>query len=280
MSPSDPDCRRMETVEPASLSPDFQALFDASPTPLLVIAPPHWTIVAANDAFLLTAGTNREEQIGRRLFDSFPDDPDDSEADGVRNMNASLERVVTTKAVDRMPVQRYPVRGPDGRFVERWWAPVNTPVLDENGHVEFIVQHVEDVTQVVQLRGDVEGHAEQARRQQAVIDRLRASEAALRESETRRKAALSVARLGTFEWEPTSAAVALDARSREIFGFGAGEALTADQVFGRMHPNDLPPRPCRLDRRGGSGWASGAQFPHRSTWRRVPHSDESCRPRA
>lgn len=185
------------------------------------------------------SGIDREDLIGHRLFESFPDDPDDPSADGVRNLSASLERVVATKAVDRMPVQRYPVRGPDNCFVERWWAPINNPILGEDGEVEFIVQHVEDVTQVVQLRDDVEGQAAQARNQQAVIDSLQTSQAALRESEARSCAALKISKLGTFEWEPASGAVVFDNRSRDIWGFEADESLTVERVFGGVHPDEL-----------------------------------------
>ena len=240
MSPSDPDRHRMETREAESPSPDFPALFEAAPTPLLVIAPPDWTIVAANAARLKITGTTREEQIGRRLFDVFPDDPNDPDADGVRNLSASLERAIATRAADTMAVQRYALQAPDGTYVERWWAPVNTPVLDENGEVASILHHVEDVTEVVRLRGDAEGRNQFVRSQQVVIDRLGASEAALRESETRRNAALNISQLGTFEWEPASGAVVFDARSREIWGFEADEHLTAERVFGGTHPDDLP----------------------------------------
>ncbi|GJD97207.1 PAS domain S-box protein [Methylobacterium iners] len=186
-SPSDAERdardRRLTQTVAAGPSPDFQALFEASPTPLLVVAPPDWTIVAANDARLRATRTTREEQIGRRLFDVFPDDPEDPSADGVRHLTASLERVVATRSADTMAVQRYAVRGPDERFVERWWAPVNTPVLHMDGSVALILHQVQDVTEVVRLRGDAVGQGELARGQQAVIDRLRASEAALRESE-------------------------------------------------------------------------------------------------
>lgn len=221
-------------------SVDYRTLFDASPTPLLVVRPPDWVIVAANDARLKITGTTREEQIGRRLFDVFPDDPDDPEADGVRNLSASLQRVVATHKADAMPVQCYSVRGADGVFVERWWSPVNTPVLDREGRVALIIHHVEDVTEVVRLRGDAQGRIEHARGQQLLIDRLRGTSTALRESEARRATALSIARLGTFEWEPSTGEVVFDERSREIFGFAADQALTATEVFGRVHPHDLP----------------------------------------
>ena len=52
-------------------------------------------------------------------------------------------------------------------------------------------------------------------------------------------AALAVAQLGTFEWDVRTNAVVLDARSREIFGFAAGEGVRAEEVFDRIHPADF-----------------------------------------
>ncbi|MGI4731253.1 MAG: PAS domain-containing protein [Janthinobacterium lividum] len=166
----------------------FGALFNAMPTPLLVVAPPHWTVVAANDARLQVTDTTRDGQIGSRLFDLFPDDPNDPQADGVRKLTASFERVLSTRATDQMAVQRYAIREADGRFVERWWTPVNTPILGADGEVAFIIHRVEDVTEAVRLRGEAAARDQLARDQQAVIDRLRASEAALRASEERLRA--------------------------------------------------------------------------------------------
>ena len=60
-----------------------------------------------------------------------------------------------------------------------------------------------------------------------------------REGEARLASALSIAKLGTFEWEVQTGAVILDDRSREIFGFADGEAVTASTMFDRIHPSDL-----------------------------------------
>jgi hypothetical protein len=38
------------------LNVDFRSLFDASPTPFLVVRPPEWIIVAVNDARLAVVG--------------------------------------------------------------------------------------------------------------------------------------------------------------------------------------------------------------------------------
>lgn len=134
-----------------------------------MLAPPDWTSVVANDARVQGTGTRRENVLGRKLFDAFPDDPDDLRADGVRNLSASPERILATKATDVMADQRYAVRDRGGRFVERWWSPMNTPVLCEGGEVAPVIHQVEEVTDIVRLRGEAEAHDQLTRDQQAVI---------------------------------------------------------------------------------------------------------------
>ena len=133
--------------------PDFQALFEAAPGLYLVLTP-ELTIVAASDAYLAATMTRRDEVLGRHLFDVFPDNPDDPEATGVRNLRASLDRVLAERRPDTMPVQKYDIRRPaaeGGTFEERHWSPVNSPVLGPGGEVRYIIHRVEDVTDYVRL---------------------------------------------------------------------------------------------------------------------------------
>jgi PAS domain-containing protein len=131
---------------------DFGALFDAAPTPLLVVSPPDWVIVAANQARLAVTGTTRDALIGKKLFEAFPDDPGDPHADGTRNLASSLAKVLRTKMADTMALQRYPLRVAGGEFEERWWHPINAPVLGPEGEVAWIIHSVEDVTEQVLAR--------------------------------------------------------------------------------------------------------------------------------
>lgn len=170
------------------VSPDYQAIFDASPTPLLVIAPPDWIIVAANEARLKATDTTREQNLGRKLFDVFPEDPSHPEADGVRNLSSSLAQVLATKKADLMAVQRYALSDASGVFVERWWNPINIPVLDRDGEVALVIHRVEEVTDLVRLRGEMAANDKVAQQQQAIIDQLRTTEAALRSSEAQLRA--------------------------------------------------------------------------------------------
>ena len=134
----------------------FRQLFRAAPGPYLVLKPdsPRFTIVEVNDAYLTATNTTREHLLGRALFDVFPDNPDDDEATGERNLRASLETVLSTRKPHAMAVQKYDIPrldGEEGGFEERYWSPLNSPVFNRNGWVSHIIHYVEDVTHVAQL---------------------------------------------------------------------------------------------------------------------------------
>ena len=132
-------------------APDFRSLFDAILSPLLVLSP-DFTIVEVNRAYLTATRTGRSI-VGRPVFDVFPDNPDDPSADGVANLRRSLQTVVSSRRTDTMALQRYDIpAGEEGAFTERYWSPVNTPVLGDDGQVRYIIHRVEDVTEFVQLR--------------------------------------------------------------------------------------------------------------------------------
>src|SRR5919109_469322 len=96
--------RRMRNSPPSS-EPDFKKLFESAPS-LYVVLTPDLEIVAVSDAYLRATMTKREAILGRGLFDVFPDNPDDPDATGVRNLRASLERVLQHRAPDAMAVQK------------------------------------------------------------------------------------------------------------------------------------------------------------------------------
>ncbi|HET7706636.1 MAG TPA: ATP-binding protein, partial [Thermoanaerobaculia bacterium] len=125
-------------------------LIEAAPGAYLVLDP-RLVIVAVTDTYLRTTLTVREQIIGRELFDVFPDNPNDPEATGTRNLRASLETVLRTAAPHFMPVQKYDIRRPgSGEFEARYWKPINTPVVID-GMVAYIIHSVEDVTSLVRL---------------------------------------------------------------------------------------------------------------------------------
>src|SRR5687768_6178039 len=151
-----------------SPAPDFRALFESAPGLYLVMTP-SFEIVAASDAYLRATMTTRGAILRRRLFDVFPDNPDDPSATGVRNLTTSLNRVLRDKRPDAMAIQKYDIRRPDsegGCFEERYWSPVNSPVLGPDGEVMYLMHRVEDVTDFIRLK-------QQGREQEVFNEALR-----------------------------------------------------------------------------------------------------------
>ncbi|MCI0343591.1 MAG: ATP-binding protein [Planctomycetales bacterium] len=143
-------------MSPPPTELDFRRLFEGAPGLFLVLAPdpPRFTILGASDAYLRATLTEREKIAGRGLFEVFPDNPDDPQATGTSNLRASLERVLAGKVADTMAVQKYDIRRPEsegGGFEERFWSPVNSPVLGGDGRILYVLHRVEDVTAFVRV---------------------------------------------------------------------------------------------------------------------------------
>ena len=155
-------------------APDFRLLFESTPGLYLVLTP-EFRIVAVSDAYLQATMTRRESILGRDIFEVFPDNPADPNATGTRNLRASLVRVLEQRRPDVMAVQKYDIRRPDaegGGFEERYWSPVNSPVMDGD-RVAYIIHRVEDVTEFVRLKQ----HGEQYRVTEELRERAEKIEA-------------------------------------------------------------------------------------------------------
>ncbi|MFJ5034584.1 PP2C family protein-serine/threonine phosphatase, partial [Streptomyces sp. NPDC088560] len=129
---------------------DYPGVFAALPSPCLVLGT-DLVIAAANRAFCEVTGRSRVELLGQYLFEVFPDNPADPEADGVDTLKASLHRVLSSGQTDHMVLQKYdiPVPGNPEVFKERWWTAINVPVLGPDGKVAWIIHRSEDMTDVV-----------------------------------------------------------------------------------------------------------------------------------
>ncbi|MCI0684554.1 MAG: PAS domain S-box protein [Gemmataceae bacterium] len=149
---------------------DFRLLFESAPGLYLVLSP-ELRIVAVSDAYLRATMTRRDDILGHDIFDVFPDNPQDPAASGVRNLGASLERVLRHRRPDTMAVQKYDMRRPEcegGGFEERHWSPINSPVFGPDGELLYIIHRVEDVTELVRLR---EAGTEQSKLTEELRDR-------------------------------------------------------------------------------------------------------------
>ena len=128
-------------------STDLQRLVRVCPGTFVLLRPDAgYTILAASDDYLRTSHSD-ESILGRPLFEVFPDNPSDDDPVGSRTLRDSLARVVATREPDRMPIVRYDVRRPaseGGAFEERYWSPLNIPVIGTDGSIDCIVHRVEE----------------------------------------------------------------------------------------------------------------------------------------
>jgi PAS domain S-box-containing protein len=139
---------------------DFEALFRVSPNPYVLIDP-EFVIVDMNEAYLRATMRRRSELVGRSMFEAFPSGPGDPQGASMRQLRSSLERVLRERAPDHLPLIHYDIPTPDGGFEERYWSATHTPLFDERGEIELVLQHTVDVTELHLLREAVGSTAQQ-----------------------------------------------------------------------------------------------------------------------
>lgn len=141
-------------LDAAKMPLDALPVLNAMPGSYLILLPdaPIFTIVGASDAYLADTYLKRKEAIGHSVFEMLPDNPNDSEATGVKNLTASLCSVVESKKEHHMADQRYDVLNPrSSEWETRLWKSLNKPVLNGTGQVQYIIHWVEDITKKVKL---------------------------------------------------------------------------------------------------------------------------------
>ncbi len=220
--------------------PDFRELFESSPALYLVLNT-ELIILTATASYLRATMTNREDIIGRNVFDVFPDNPDDATATGTHNLKASLTRVLRERISDAMPSQKYDIRRPDGKYEERHWNPVNIPIMNGKGEIACILHCVEDVTEFIQFQKqsqyNMKGMEYELYRQSQEVamanEKLRAANSELKILYERTRE-IAQARLRAIVDNTVDGLISIDARGcienfnpacERIFGYAAEEVI-------------------------------------------------------
>jgi PAS domain S-box-containing protein len=239
--------------DPRTAPPDFRLLFESAPGIYLVLTP-DLHIVAVTDTYLSATKTVREQILGRPLFDVFPDNPNDPRANGVQNLSASLQRALANRTPDSMPIQKYDIPRPEadgGGFEERYWSPTNTPILDKEGNVAYIIHRVEDVTAFVQLQ-ERQSEEEDARRTLAhhlkemqaevfLARELQVTSQRLRENAARLEFALEALEMGDWDLDLRTQKCTFSARHHRIFGYDSPpDEWSIDHFLQHIDPDDRP----------------------------------------
>lgn len=121
-------------------------IFEAVPGNNLLIKAdsPRFTIMAASENFLNITEKSKDDLIGKGIFEGFPPNPDSPQ--DIEALIASFHEVMTIKKRLTLSVQRYDFPAEGNSFVNRFWRIVNTPVLNHQGDVAFIINTGEDIT--------------------------------------------------------------------------------------------------------------------------------------
>jgi signal transduction histidine kinase/PleD family two-component response regulator len=167
-------CSRVEGRRRMTTSHGFGVVFDRSPNAYMVLDR-RLCYVAANEAYLRLTASRLEDLLGRNIFDLFPHDPSDPSNESARLLRESFERVIATGSPDAIALipYRVPQLIEDGRVValERLWRAVHTPLHDDRGEVQFILQYTVDVTSERRLAAELEELAKSERSARAEAER-------------------------------------------------------------------------------------------------------------
>ena len=142
---------------------DFKSLLDLSPNPYVTLDR-DLTIVWANREYLKATMRRLDDIVGRNIFDAYP-----SEGESYRLLRASFDRVLETGQPDEIAHIRYDIPDENGSFDTHYWSATHTPLINDRGEVELILQHTVDITELEKLR--------RVREAMGVLKRAQAAEA-------------------------------------------------------------------------------------------------------
>lgn len=113
--------------------PEVLKVFETIPAMHLILSP-QLTILTASNLYLEYTQKSRKDIAGRYIFDVFPVDEYDVNSYSLRD---SLHAILETKKQHQLPV---------AYFMHRYWLSLNTPVLDENSEIFYLIHSTNDVT--------------------------------------------------------------------------------------------------------------------------------------
>ena len=141
---------------------DFKLVLAHSPNPYLLLDH-ELNIRWANDTYLELMDRERDDIVGRHVFDAFP-----NEGESRQQLQASFDRVLETGEPDEIAHIKYDIPNASGGMDAHIWSTTQVPILDDGGAVEYILQHPIQITKIEQR--DTAGVV---RRAEAVEERWR-----------------------------------------------------------------------------------------------------------
>ena len=218
----------------------FAAAVRATRMPMVISNPriPDNPIVFVNDAFCRLCGYPREEIVGRNC--RFLQGPETA-PDTVATIRAAV------KAIEPVRIDILNYRKTGETF---WNRLLMAPVRDAEGQLAYFFASQVDVTLERERLAGLESH--NAALMAEVADRLHEQE----DNAARFRFAADAGRLGIWEHDLRTGALACSAVCKENFGRGRNEVLTYADLENAVHPDDHALRKAALER----SIATGAGF--------------------
>ena len=126
----------------------FKTLFEKLPDSYLILSP-DLEIMAVSDNYLTATNKKRAHVLGHNIFKIYPEIPGNNT---MRELKASIDFICQNKVQHVMPIQQYDIKLPDSSVSERYWGCTNTPILDSENKLLYIINKIEDVTEFIKLQ--------------------------------------------------------------------------------------------------------------------------------
>ena len=128
---------------------DFFAVFDLGTSPHMILDR-ELRFVAVNRSYEAATMRSRDELLGKRLFDVFPESGETEQ-----RLRLSLETAFETGQPDTIAIIPYEISLPEhrggGREI-RYWSATHIPILGPDGTAIYVIQNTNDVTAIAQMK--------------------------------------------------------------------------------------------------------------------------------
>jgi len=218
----------------------FRALFNNSPSGIVIVLPEAKKIIEVNAAFLQMTGYRAEEAETLSVDNLHP-------AETLPKVYADFRKLAHGES---MFVPEIATKRKDGTVIltEIYAFPLE---LDEQKVVAGVFR---DITKRKQAEEEIRALNESL--EQRVRERtaeLEKANAALQASEEQLRLALQASNAGTWFWDMRANVLKWDAQTRALHGFAADEPASFETWVGRIHPDDRQRVKARMARLMESG---------------------------
>ncbi|MGQ9426811.1 putative bifunctional diguanylate cyclase/phosphodiesterase [Gilvimarinus sp. F26214L] len=127
----------------AKFSNRYEAAFHNSPSPYVLLHR-DLTVADVNASHLALTGQEKEDIVGRFVFDAFPVDDEALE----QQLLQSYRKVLTTGCEDRLRILRYPVREGRQGGQAHCLSVTNRPIFNHSNQITHVLNHITELTDV------------------------------------------------------------------------------------------------------------------------------------